>query len=266
MVKGCKIGVAPSTSRTTQRFVGDGRADHSTIRIHTGRLGFYQLKDDGARRFASTSQVISVLMRCVDGEASHELTAMARTHLLSLHVLNRLLQSRHLQEGHAARRLCMILGPELELAIAAAVHASLTPGSARQGAGQAALARARRASAAGDAAVERVRASALMQKRRSSSGGLVRRRSSARLLRRISSSTGRQRSGASLAKDPASAARVAVADELSQHFTDQAAVQRAYALLLRAARREEAAMIMQVAWRMHMHGPSRRFSEYCEAV
>ena len=264
----CKVGVeARGLLEATQRNMRlTGRT--TGIRVHVARSGFFLLKN-GNRRYASCSQVIGVLMQAVN-EPNNGLSAVARTHLLSLSVIGRQLQARQLQEGVAARRLLMIIGNELELAVSSAVTASLTPGR-----GKAALARAR-ASVAGDAAslagLERLRAraSAVLQRRRSSGvfAVLQKRRSSGRLSLRRSRSTGLRQVSSSADAEQQKQQQHQHSEQHAEHaaavsaaFAREEAVQRAQRLLLRAARREEAAMMVQAVWRLHFYGPSQRLSE-----
>jgi len=229
-------------------------APASGLRLVTTRQGFWLMRKDGTRKYASASQVVRILLAKI-GEADQLLTGAARANALELVTLDQSLRSCELQEGEATRKLLMLIGPPIEHAVTAAVAASSGVLATR-------LARARRAStvaeaplqvpafvyrptgyatASGSSAGARVSARGSILRRRRSSGRLVRSKSQARL-----SST----------KPIASNEAEGVGDSFTTHET----VRRAQILLLRAARRQEAAMVIQVTWRVRQHGFSARTS------
>ncbi|KAL1519798.1 hypothetical protein AB1Y20_023305 [Prymnesium parvum] len=267
-----KVGVDAPPPRAAR--AAPTGVDRPATRVVVGRAGFFLLHR-GRRSYVSSAQVVALLLRCAaSAEFGDELRGFARAHLLALHVIARRLRLGHLSEAHAVRELLMLTGPEIERSVAAAVAASTTPGSGRvshaavsaRGRGNGELELAPRE---GSERLARARSSGYLLRKPSlihcSSGGGIECKGSAGCVLLLHegpapchAAPAEPNAGDSLA---ARAARVyACASSLERNFSAEEAVRRARRLLLRVARREEAAMVIQAAWRVFWFGPSTRWS------
>lgn len=222
----------------------------------------------GARKYASCAQVIAVLRSAVVTDDQGPLTALARARALEIELIAARMAAGKLPECQAARKLCGTCGTRLEEAVYAAVAASSGALARARGTNQGLL----------DGARQRVR--------RGSVGARARRPSLQLALpapdgvRRhelcAAASAGQPRAGGDVCVRSArfhcgssrgdvtlrrSRPRERRADEAAlQAFERLDVVGRAHAVLARLARREEAAMVIQVTWRIRQTGCSCRAS------
>jgi hypothetical protein len=223
--------------------------DCEGLRLVVGNDGFALLnRSDGTRQTCAVHDVL-LAMDSATGSKGGRLKSAVVSEKAALKTLRAELKTGQISEGVAARKLCMLIGPPIEIAVAAAVAAGVATG----------VKSASKAGPEEESGGSQSRP-CTGSKRKGPDQPLllpVRRRSK-RLENQAEASESTGLTPALYSVDllsfdddlpTALPEKVAIANA-SAAFKQEEATKRAKALLNRAARRQEAAEMVQATWRM----------------